>query len=148
MEKDKLRKIAVAMLSVIVIISVIAYLNTLPKPVFERPYWISIVALLFLYWIIFINWSRKISMGRRIGLLRIPRPYQERITASMRFAYAHLNAANKLISHREYYPTIIGGGTSHTREPLAEIASPLEIRRCVRIIKMEETVCSVLVGYQ
>ena len=59
MEKDKLRKIAVAMLSVIVIISVIAYLNTLPKPVFERPYWISIVALLFLYWIIFINWSRK-----------------------------------------------------------------------------------------
>jgi len=59
MEKDKLRKIVVAMLSVIVTISVIAYLNTLPKPVFEKPYWISIVALLFLYWIIFINWSER-----------------------------------------------------------------------------------------
>ncbi len=60
MEKDKLRKIAVAALSVIVTISVIAYLNTLPKPVFEKP-WISIypVALLFLYWIIFINWYSK-----------------------------------------------------------------------------------------
>jgi len=59
MEKDKLRKIVVAVLSVIVTISVIAYLNTLPKPVFEKPYWISIVALLFLYWIIFINWSER-----------------------------------------------------------------------------------------
>jgi len=59
MEKDKLRKIVVAVLSVIVTISVIAYLNTLPKPVFEKPYWISIVALLFLYWIIFINWYSK-----------------------------------------------------------------------------------------
>ena len=59
MEKDKLRKIVVAMLSVIVTISVIAYLNTLPKPVFEKPYWISIVALLFLYWMIFINWSER-----------------------------------------------------------------------------------------
>ncbi len=59
MEKDKLRKIVVAMLSVIVTISVIAYLNTLPKPVFEKPYWISIVALLFMYWIIFINWYSK-----------------------------------------------------------------------------------------
>jgi len=37
MEKDKLRKIVVAMLSVIVTISVIAYLNMLPKPVFEKP---------------------------------------------------------------------------------------------------------------
>jgi len=55
MEKDKLRKIVVAVLSVIVTMSVIVYLNTLPKPVFEKPYWISIVALLFLYWIIFIN---------------------------------------------------------------------------------------------
>jgi len=59
MEKDKLRKIVVTVLSVIVTISVIAYLNTLPKPVFEKPYWISIVALLFLYWIIFINWSER-----------------------------------------------------------------------------------------
>jgi len=59
MEKDKLRKIVVAVLSVIVTISVIAYLNLLPKPVFEKPYWISIVALLFLYWIIFINWYAK-----------------------------------------------------------------------------------------
>ncbi|RLG19303.1 hypothetical protein DRN74_07045 [Candidatus Micrarchaeota archaeon] len=59
MEKDKLRKIVVAMVSVIVTISVITYLNTLPKPVLEKPYWISIVALLFLYWIIFINWYSK-----------------------------------------------------------------------------------------
>lgn len=59
MEKDKLRKIVVAMLLVIVTISVIAYPNTLPKPVFDKPYWISIVALLFLYWIIFINWYSK-----------------------------------------------------------------------------------------
>ena len=58
-EKDKLRKIVVAMLSIIVTMSVIVYLNTLPKPVFEKPYWISIVALLFLYWIIFINWYSK-----------------------------------------------------------------------------------------
>ena len=59
MEKDKLRKIVVAALSVIVTISVIECLNTLPKPVFEKPYWISIIALLFLYWIIFINWYAK-----------------------------------------------------------------------------------------
>ena len=59
MEKDKPRKIVVAILSVIVTISVIVYLNTLPKPVFEEPYWISIIALLFLYWIIFINWYSK-----------------------------------------------------------------------------------------
>ena len=59
MEKDNLRKIVVAVLSVIVTIGAIAYLNTLPKPVFEKPYWISIVALLFLYWIIFINWYSK-----------------------------------------------------------------------------------------
>ncbi|RLJ08188.1 MAG: hypothetical protein DRP16_01910 [Candidatus Aenigmatarchaeota archaeon] len=59
MEKDKLRKIAIAALSVIVTISVIAYLNTLPGPVFEKPYWVGIIALLFLYWIIFINWSKR-----------------------------------------------------------------------------------------
>ena len=58
MKKDKLRKIVVVLL-IIVTIGVIAYLNTLPKPVFEKPYWISIVALLFLYWIIFINWYSK-----------------------------------------------------------------------------------------
>ena len=55
MEEDKLRKIVIAVLSIIVTISIIVYLNTLPEPVFEKPYWISIVALLFLYWIIFIN---------------------------------------------------------------------------------------------
>jgi len=59
MEEDKLRKIVVAMLSVMVTISVIAYLNTLPKPLFEKPYWTGIVALLFLYWIYFINWYFK-----------------------------------------------------------------------------------------
>ena len=59
MEKDKLRKIAVAVLSVIVTIGVIAYLNSLPKPDLEKPYWISIVALLFLYWIYFINWFKR-----------------------------------------------------------------------------------------
>ena len=59
MKKGKLRKTVVAVLSVIVTISMIAYLNTLPKPVFEKPYWISIIALLFLYWIIFINWYSK-----------------------------------------------------------------------------------------
>jgi len=62
MEKDKLRKIGVAVLSVIVTISVIAYLNTLPKPLFEKPHWISIVALLFMYWIIFINWGNTSSV--------------------------------------------------------------------------------------
>jgi len=59
MERDKLRKIVGAVLSVAVTTSVIVYLNTLPKPVFEKPYWVSIVALLFLYWIIFINWYSK-----------------------------------------------------------------------------------------
>ncbi|MCD6215692.1 MAG: hypothetical protein J7J92_01295 [Candidatus Aenigmarchaeota archaeon] len=59
MEKDKRRKIVVAALLIIVTISVIAYLNTLPKPVFEKPYWTGIVALLFLYWIYFINWSKR-----------------------------------------------------------------------------------------
>jgi len=59
MEKSKLRKIILAIISVAVTISVIAYLSTLPKPVFEKPYWISIVALLFLYWIIFVNWYSK-----------------------------------------------------------------------------------------
>ena len=59
MEKEKLRKIVVTVLSVIITIGVIAYLNMLSTPVFEKPYGISIVALLFLYWIIFINWHSK-----------------------------------------------------------------------------------------
>ena len=37
MEKDKLRKIVVAMLLVIVTISMIAYPNTLPKSVLDKP---------------------------------------------------------------------------------------------------------------
>ena len=59
MEKGKLRKIILAIISLVVTISVIAYLSTLPKPVFEKPYWTGIVALLFLYWIYFINWSKR-----------------------------------------------------------------------------------------
>ncbi len=59
MEKNKLRKIILATISVVITIGVMAYLNTLPKPVFERPYWTGIVALLFLYWIYFINWYSK-----------------------------------------------------------------------------------------
>jgi len=59
MGEDNLRKIVVAMLSVMVTISAIVYLNTLPKPLFEKPYWTGIVALLFLYWIYFINWYFK-----------------------------------------------------------------------------------------
>jgi len=59
MEKDKLRRVVGAVLSIIITLSVIAYLNTLPEPIFEKPYWVSIVALLFLYWVIFINWYSK-----------------------------------------------------------------------------------------
>ena len=59
MEKDELRRTIVAMLSITVTMSVIICLNKLPKPVFEKPYWISIVALLLLYWTIFINWYSK-----------------------------------------------------------------------------------------
>jgi len=54
MEKSKLRKIILAVVSVIVTISVIAYLSTLPKPVSEKS-WYYFGGLLFLYWIIFIN---------------------------------------------------------------------------------------------
>ena len=49
-------KITTGIVSVIVTISVIAYLVTLPKSALEEFNWISIVALLFLYWIIFVNW--------------------------------------------------------------------------------------------
>ena len=64
MEKDKLRKIIVAVISVIVTIGVIAYLSTLPAKgdFFEQPYWIGF--LLFLYWIIFINWYAKHKKGK------------------------------------------------------------------------------------
>ncbi|RLI43309.1 hypothetical protein DRO69_09440 [Candidatus Bathyarchaeota archaeon] len=56
MEKSK---IIVAIVSVIVTISVIGYIVTLPKPTLEEPNWIAIVALLFLYWMLFINWYSK-----------------------------------------------------------------------------------------
>ena len=49
-------KLTIGMVSVIVTIFVIAYLVTLPKSALEEFNWISIVALLFLYWIIFVNW--------------------------------------------------------------------------------------------
>jgi len=52
MEKTE---ITVAIISVIVTISVIGYIVTLPKPTLEEPNWIAIVALLFLYWMLFIN---------------------------------------------------------------------------------------------
>ena len=53
MEKDKLRNIIVAVISIIVTISVIVYLTSLPKS--EKHYWYYFGPLLFLYWIIFIN---------------------------------------------------------------------------------------------
>jgi len=56
MEKTK---ITVTIISVIVTISVIGYIVTLPKSTLEEPNWISIVALLFLYWMLFINWYSK-----------------------------------------------------------------------------------------
>ena len=52
-------KITVGIVSVIVTISVIAYLVTLPRSALEEFNWVSIVALLFLYWIIFVNWYSK-----------------------------------------------------------------------------------------
>ena len=52
-------EIAVAIISVIVTISVIGYIVTLPKSTLEEPNWIAIVALLFLYWMLFINWYSK-----------------------------------------------------------------------------------------
>jgi len=51
--------ITVAIISVIVTISVIGYIVTLPKSTLEEPNWIAIVALLFLYWMLFINWHSK-----------------------------------------------------------------------------------------
>jgi len=56
MEKSK---IIVAIVSVIVTICVIGYIVTLPKPILEEPNWIVIIALLFLYWTLFINWYSK-----------------------------------------------------------------------------------------
>jgi len=52
-------KITTGIVSVIVTISVIAYLVTLPRSALEEFNWLSIIALLFLYWIIFVNWYSK-----------------------------------------------------------------------------------------
>jgi len=52
-------EITVAIISVIVTISVIGYMVTLPKSTLEGLNWIAIVALLFLYWMLFINWYSK-----------------------------------------------------------------------------------------
>ncbi len=52
-------KITIGIVSAIVTIFVIAYLITLPRAVLEEFNWVSIVALLFLYWIIFVNWYSK-----------------------------------------------------------------------------------------
>jgi len=49
-------KIIIGIVSVIVTIFVIAYLVTLPRSALEEFNWVSIIALLFLYWIIFVNW--------------------------------------------------------------------------------------------
>ena len=49
-------KIIIGIVSVIVTIFVIAYLVTLPRSALEGFNWVSIIALLFLYWIIFVNW--------------------------------------------------------------------------------------------
>jgi len=56
-EEDKRRKIIVGAISVIVTIGLIAYFTTLPEP--KKPYWYYFGPLLFLYWIIFINWYVK-----------------------------------------------------------------------------------------
>ena len=52
-------KITTGIVSVIVTIFVIAYLVTLPRSALEEFNWLSIIALLFLYWIIFVNWYSK-----------------------------------------------------------------------------------------
>jgi len=52
-------KIIIAIVSVVVTICVIGYIVTLPKPILEEPNWIAIIALLFLYWTLFINWYSK-----------------------------------------------------------------------------------------
>ncbi len=52
-------KIIIGIVSVIVTIFVIAYLVTLPRSALEEFNWVSIIALLFLYWIIFVNWYSK-----------------------------------------------------------------------------------------
>jgi len=38
---------------------VIAYIVTLPRPSLEQPNWLAIGALLFMYWVLFINWLSK-----------------------------------------------------------------------------------------
>jgi len=57
-ERSKLRKMVLAIISVAVTISVIAYLSMLPKPVLEKS-WYYFGGLLLLYWIIFISWYSK-----------------------------------------------------------------------------------------
>jgi len=58
--ENNLRKIILAVISVVVSISVTVYLTTLPEPILEKPYVLLFpVALLFLYWILLINWYSK-----------------------------------------------------------------------------------------
>ncbi len=59
---NNLRKITIAVISVVVTIGLLAYLTTLPEP--ENPYWYYFGPLLFLYWIIFINWYAKHKKGK------------------------------------------------------------------------------------
>lgn len=59
---NNLRKITIAVISVVVTTGLLAYLTTLPEP--ENPYWYYFGPLLFLYWIIFINWYVKHKKGK------------------------------------------------------------------------------------
>jgi len=59
---NNLRKITIAVISVVVTIGLLAYLTTLPEP--ENPYWYYFGPLLFLYWILFINWYAKHKKGK------------------------------------------------------------------------------------
>ena len=59
---NNLRKITIAVISVVVTIGLLAYLTTLPEP--EKPYWYYFGPLLFLYWILFINWYVKHKKGK------------------------------------------------------------------------------------
>ena len=64
---NNLRKITIAVISVVVTIGLLAYLTlayltTLPEP--ENPYWYYFGPLLFLYWILFINWYVKHKKGK------------------------------------------------------------------------------------
>ena len=59
---NNLRKITIAVISVVVTTGLLAYLTTLPEP--ENPYWYYFGPLLFLYWILFINWYVKHKKGK------------------------------------------------------------------------------------